>query len=78
MQLNLQQRFSQLTNREYEVLGYIVDGLATKAIAAKLKLSVRTIDVHRANIMRKSQAKNVAELTRLSILADVKTPQLND
>lgn len=57
-------RFESLTQREREVMGYIVSGLMNKQIAGKLNLSEITIKVHRASIMRKMMAKSLAELVR--------------
>lgn len=51
-----------LTDREIEVLKLIVEGLSNKLIADKLFISVRTVDTHRSNIMRKAKTKNTAEL----------------
>jgi two-component system response regulator NreC len=51
-----------LTTREVEVLGLLADGLMNPEIAEKLVLSVRTVETHRANIQRKTDAKTRAEL----------------
>jgi two-component system response regulator NreC len=51
-----------LTAREVEVLGLLADGLMNPEIAEKLVLSVRTVETHRANIQRKTDAKTRAEL----------------
>lgn len=51
-----------LSLREKEVLTVIAHGHSNKEIAEKLGLSVATVDTHRANVMRKVQARNVAEL----------------
>jgi DNA-binding NarL/FixJ family response regulator len=53
---------SRLTPRELEVLQLICDGLSNKDIAARLKLSVNTISVHRANIMNTLGVHKAAEL----------------
>ncbi len=52
----------QLTKREVEVLQLICEGLSTKEISEKLFLSHKTIEVHRSNILRKSDQKNIAQL----------------
>lgn len=57
--------FSQLTKREREVLQLIVNGHSSKTAAMKLELSSRTIEVHRAKVMRKLYAKNTADLIRI-------------
>jgi FixJ family two-component response regulator len=48
----------------------LIDGEPNRAIAAELKLSVRTIEVRRARIMSKMKAESLAELVRLTLLAD--------
>ena len=53
-----------LSNKENEVLGLISKGLTTKEIAAKLFVSSRTIETHRANIIKKLEVKNTAELIK--------------
>lgn len=53
-----------LSQKEKEVLGLISEGLTTKDIAAKLFVSTRTIETHRANILRKLEVKNTAELIK--------------
>lgn len=53
-----------LTTKEKEVLKKIVLGLSTKQIAKVLNISEHTVDSHRKNMLRKLQAKNVAELVK--------------
>ena len=53
---------NRLTPRELEVLQLICDGLSNKDIAARLKLSVNTVSVHRANIMNTLGVHKTAEL----------------
>lgn len=52
----------QLTPREREISLHIVNGLTCKEVARKLAISHRTVEVHRARLMKKLQAKNSAEL----------------
>src|SRR4029453_127685 len=61
-------RYESLTAREKEVIGFVVAGLANKQIAAKMGISNATAKVHRANIMRKMQARSLAELLRMADL----------
>lgn len=56
----------ELTSREMEVLRYIVEGLSNKEIADKTFISTRTVDKHRAKLMRKLNARNAADLVRIS------------
>jgi two-component system response regulator FixJ len=65
----LQKRFSRLTAREREVLELVVGGAANKDVASALGLSPKTVEVHRANVMRKTQAGSLAELVRLFLAA---------
>jgi DNA-binding NarL/FixJ family response regulator len=51
-----------LTKRELEVLSMIYTGLSNKEIAARMHVSVRTVDAHRYNLLQKLQARNTAEL----------------
>jgi len=53
-----------LSKKEKEVLILISDGLTTKDIASKLFVSTRTIETHRANILKKLEVKNTAELIK--------------
>jgi len=57
----------QLTERELEVMNHIADGFKSQEIADKLFISERTVEAHRGNIMKKLQAKNMAELTKKAI-----------
>ena len=56
-----------LTSRERIVLAQIVRGASSKEAARWLKVSPRTIEFHRANIMQKLDAKNVADLVRIAV-----------
>lgn len=56
-----------LTEREREVLRHVARGLTTKEIAAELGISMRTVDSHRANLMRKLDLRSVALLTQFAI-----------
>jgi FixJ family two-component response regulator len=56
----------QLTERERQVMQLVVAGWVNKRIAAALGLSVVTVKVHRGQVMRKMQAKSVAELVRMA------------
>jgi len=53
-----------LTPREIEIIGYIAGGLTNSEIAAKLFLSIVTVDTHRKNILAKLQLKNTASLVK--------------
>ena len=57
-------RYAQLSEREREVLGFIVAGLTNKEIGRALDLSPRTVETHRANLFYKLQAESLALLIR--------------
>jgi FixJ family two-component response regulator len=59
-----QQLFAQLSEREREVLGLIVEGLTNKEIGRVLALSPRTVETHRANLFAKLQVDSLAHLIR--------------
>ena len=63
-------RVRQLTDREHQVLNGVLDGLQNKMIAYHLGISSRTVEVHRANVMAKMGARNLAELMRMAIAID--------
>lgn len=56
-----------LSNREYQTLCMIASGLPVSAVADKLALSVKTISMYRARLLKKMQLKNNAELTHYAI-----------
>ena len=57
---------AQLTAREREVMHLVVDGHPNKRIASELGISIKTVEAHRAHVMRKMQAESLAELVRLA------------
>jgi len=59
-------RYDTLTPRETEVFRGLIAGLPNKSIAADLGLSQKTIEIHRAKVMRKMQAKSFAELVAMA------------
>jgi FixJ family two-component response regulator len=63
---DLRRRFDELSNRELEVLKYVVRGKMNKEIAAELNINERTVKLHRTNFTRKLGVQSVAELTRLA------------
>jgi DNA-binding NarL/FixJ family response regulator len=56
-----------LTDRERQVLRLVAEGLASKEIAARLDISARTVETHRANLMRKLDVRSIAMLVQLAI-----------
>ena len=53
---------NQLSEREIEVINQIRDGLSSKEIADRLAISIKTVEVHRHNILKKLKVKNTASL----------------
>ncbi|MCV0382635.1 MAG: response regulator [Erythrobacter sp.] len=64
-----QERLATLSMREREVMEGLVAGEANKAIAYDLGISARTVEVYRANVMLKMQAKTLSELVRMVTIA---------
>jgi len=56
-----------LTNREIEVLKLVAEGLTSKEIAEILSISIRTVEHHRANLLKKLNLKNTADLIKHAI-----------
>jgi DNA-binding NarL/FixJ family response regulator len=56
-----------LTEREQEILQHIWSGLKNKEIAQRLKISVKTVEAHRANMMKKVRVSNAAQLLNAAI-----------
>jgi len=63
-----QERCSNLSEREREVMQYIVSGMSNVQVAEHLGLSVRTIEVHRSNINKKMGTRTLVELVRMADL----------
>ncbi|OGI51054.1 MAG: DNA-binding response regulator [Candidatus Muproteobacteria bacterium RIFCSPHIGHO2_02_FULL_65_16] len=60
-------RLARLTPREREVLELLVAGKSNKAIASDLGISARTVEVHRAKIMEKLDARSLSDVVRISL-----------
>lgn len=58
---------AELSHRQREVLQLIAEGLPTKQIAARLHISVKTVETHRVQIMKRLNIQSVAELTKYAI-----------
>lgn len=66
----IRQNYAKLTDKERNLVPLIMQGISNKQIADKLAISVRTVEVHRANVMEKMQAESLAELVqKLSLLS---------
>jgi DNA-binding NarL/FixJ family response regulator len=58
---------SRITSRENEIVQLLAEGKTSKDIAVFLNISVKTVETHRANIMRKLELHTVTELVRYAI-----------
>jgi DNA-binding NarL/FixJ family response regulator len=58
---------SSLTHREREVVQHVAEGRINKEIAARLNISVKTVETHRASAMRKLKLKTTADLVRYAV-----------
>jgi two-component system response regulator FixJ len=63
----LKTRYESLTERQKEVMWLIVAGCANKEVAARLGISIRTVETYRAWVLEKMQTRSFAELVRVSI-----------
>lgn len=63
------ERMATLTRREHEVMELLVGGRSTKLIARELAISAKTVEVHRANVMKKMQAESIADLVQIALSA---------
>jgi two-component system response regulator FixJ len=65
-QEEIRNRLESLTSREREVLEQVTRGLSNKVMAYDLRISQRTIEIHRSRIMEKMQAPSLAQLVRMT------------
>jgi two-component system, LuxR family, response regulator FixJ len=64
-------RIDRLTRREREVLTRLADGLTNRGIAEQLQISPRTVEIHRANLLNKIQARHTSDAIRVAIEANL-------
>jgi len=62
----LQKRYDMLSRRQHQVMRLVVSGLLNKQIASELGTTLVTVKLHRAQVMRKMQARSLAELVRMA------------
>ena len=69
---NLKQLFETLTPREREVFALVISGLMNKQIAHRLQVSEITVKIHRGQVMRKMEARSLADLVRMAEMLGIK------
>lgn len=67
-------RFDSLSPREREIAERLADGAANKAIAIDLGLSERTVELHRAHVMQKMEARSLAQLVQMVVQLKQRQP----
>ena len=67
---NIKNLYAQLTDKEKQVANELLQGNLNKNIADHLDISVRTVEVHRSQVMKKMQAQHVSELIQKLVMLD--------
>jgi FixJ family two-component response regulator len=65
----IRQASQSLTVREWQVFDLLISGLSNKLIAHELAISPRTVEIHRAHLMKKMGVRNAASLVRIALTA---------
>jgi FixJ family two-component response regulator len=68
----LRHLFESLTRREREVLTLVISGLMNKQIAYRLEISEITVKIHRGQVMKKMEARSLADLVRMAEVLGIK------
>jgi two-component system response regulator FixJ len=69
------QRIAGLSQRERQVLELLVAGRSNKVIAYELDISPRTVEIHRAHVMEKMDARSLSDLVRAALAAGIAVPK---
>jgi len=65
----IEQRIESLTERESQVFAAVAEGRSNKEVGLSLRISPRTVEIHRANVMTKMQAASLSDLVRMMLTA---------
>ena len=68
--LKLIERYSALTKREVQIFQHVVQGFSNQEIADELKISRKTVEGHRANMIHKMEAGSLADLIHFSVILE--------
>jgi FixJ family two-component response regulator len=69
---DMRARFASLTPREQEVMAFVTAGLMNKQIAGEMQLAEITVKLHRGSVMRKMDAKSLADLVRMADIVGIR------
>lgn len=65
--VSLSKLFAALTKREHQLLDFIIHGASNKEVARALDISIKTVEAHRARLVRKLAVKSLAEMVQIAI-----------
>lgn len=71
VETSIKDRVASLTPRERDVFEQLIIGRSNKLTASKLEISPRTVEVHRARVMKKMQAESMPHLVRMALHAGI-------
>jgi FixJ family two-component response regulator len=77
MREDVKRRRNLLTPRERQVMDLVVQGKPNKLVGSALGLSPKTVEVHRANVMKKMEAHSLADLVRMALLIGEEPKEAN-
>ena len=63
----IERRIQSLTDRERQVFAAVAEGQSNKEVGLSLKISPRTVEIHRANVMTKMEAESLSDLVRMML-----------